>query len=67
MLAIKGNFDGKRIILEETPALASCPVIVVFENDAGMAKSERMAWMKAQEASLAEVWDNAEDSDYDRM
>ena len=67
MLAVKGNFDGKRVVLSETPHVTKCPVIVVFEEDITVPESERSAWMRAQEAALAETWDNAEDAVYDRL
>ena len=67
MLAIKGTFDGKRVVLPTTPDMPECPVIVVFGNAALPADPERTGWMRVQEETLAEAWDNDEDAVYDRL
>ena len=41
-------------------------VIVIFEKDNGT-RQETTAWMKAQEAAFARVWDNDEDAAYDQL
>jgi hypothetical protein len=65
MLAIKGEFDGKQVVLTEVPHMPRCPVIVVFEEEAGDTTPERGDWMRVQEAALAGVWENEEDAVYD--
>jgi hypothetical protein len=66
MHAIKARFDGQRIVLPpELKAPAPSDVIVIFEDQP--ADSEDTGWQKAQEQTLAKVWDNAEDADYDRL
>jgi len=67
MLAIKGQFDGKHVVLPKTPHIAKCPVIVVFEAEVPAMESERGDWMRVQETALAQVWDNEEDAVYDRL
>jgi hypothetical protein len=66
MLAMKGKFDGKQVILPETPALPECRVIVVFESDGDFAP-DRSAWMRAQQETLASIWENEEDAIYDTV
>jgi hypothetical protein len=66
MVAIKTNFDGEKIVLPD--AMRGCPpqeVILIYE--ANEQELEDQAWLKAQEASFAKVWDNDEDAVYDRM
>jgi hypothetical protein len=67
MLAIKGEFDGKRVVLTETPHVPRCPVIVVFGEEAGDTAPEPGDWLRVQEAALAKVWENEEDAVYDRL
>jgi hypothetical protein len=67
MLAIKGEFDGRRVVLPETPHIAKCPVIVVFDQEALDPRNERTDWMRVQEAALTDVWSNEEDAVYDRL
>jgi hypothetical protein len=65
MVAIKAQFDGEKIVLPDE--LRGCPpqeVIVVYE--ASEAELENDAWLKAQEAPFARVWDNDEDAVYDQ-
>jgi len=67
MLAIKARFDGKQVVLP--PDVRDVPpgdVIVVFENVESHSR-ESSAWMKAQEAIFATVWDNDEDAVYDSL
>ena len=67
MRAVKARFDGKRIILpSDISGVPPGDVIVVF-HDAESADRETHAWMKAQEASFAKVWDNDEDAVYDSL
>ena len=66
MVAIKTKFDGEKIVLpDDLRGLPPQDVIVVYEADE--IALERQAWLKAQEASFAKVWDNEEDAVYDQL
>jgi len=66
MVAIKTQFDGEKIVLpEDLRGLPPQEVILIYEADDSAAESQ--AWLKAQEASFAKVWDNDEDADYDQL
>ncbi len=67
MIAMKGHFDGEKVILPlEAHAVPPGDVIVVFEDATGPA-SETQAWMTAQESAFAKTWDNDEDALYDTL
>ncbi|MFO7871472.1 MAG: hypothetical protein R6V03_08585 [Kiritimatiellia bacterium] len=66
MLAVKAQFDGKRVLLPSMPSVHECPVIVIFEEEDG-ADRERESWMAAQESALSKVWMNEEDAVYDNL
>lgn len=66
MIALKAQFDGEKIVLPD--ALRGLPpqeVIVVCVAD--FAEAESQAWHKAQEATFAKAWNNAEDAAYDNL
>lgn len=69
MIAFKAYFDGRSIIPpEELRAALPSEVIVVVETPlAQVDATERDLWLKAQEASLARVWENDEDAAYDNL
>jgi hypothetical protein len=65
MLALRAKYDGKVVhFSEETQGIPPCNVIVLFEEDH---PAEDAGWLKAQEESLAKVWNNEEDSVYDQL
>lgn len=67
MYAIKGRFDGEKVVVPDVAGrLPPGDVIVVFA-DAAEQTIERDAWLKAQEAALAKVWNNDEDAVYDNL
>jgi hypothetical protein len=56
--AIKAYFDGKKVILPDDFDGKPGDVIIVLDNDtAGISA--------LSEAVFAEIWDNAEDAEYD--
>jgi hypothetical protein len=66
MVAIKTQFDGEKIVLpDDLRGLPPQEVILIYEADEN--SQEAQAWLKAQEASFAKVWDNAEDAVYDEL
>ena len=67
MRAIKGVFDGEKILLPpEVCGTSPGEVIVVFPD--GVAPvGDAAVWLKAQEVSFAKAWDNDEDAVYDSM
>jgi len=69
MIAFKAHFDGENIIPpEELRAAIPREVIVVFDNSRDSPGSnDRELWLKAQEASLARVWENDADAVYDNL
>lgn len=67
MIAIRTNFDGKKIVVpEELRGIAPTEVILVIERPKPAAK-EKQAWTRAQEPSFAKVWNNDEDAIYDNL
>ena len=63
MLAIRTHFNGKEIVIPET--LKGHPpgdVIVLIEEERHISDGD---WHKAQEQTLANAWDDKEDSIYD--
>lgn len=63
MLAIRTQFDGKEIrIPEEAKGLPPDDVIVLFEEQRHVSDGD---WLKVQEQTLANAWDDKEDSIYD--
>ena len=67
MLIIKARFDGEKVVLPKNiRSVRPGEVIVIFEN-AREREEESRLWEEAQEAAFAKVWDNNEDSDYDRL
>ena len=66
MLAIKAQFDGKKIILPRRLKIPPSAVIVVFE-DFEEEGGESHVWLKAQEATFAKVWENKDDAVYDTL
>jgi hypothetical protein len=63
MLAIRTRFDGKEIHLPaETKGLPAGNVIVLFEGERHVSDSD---WLKIQEQTMADAWDDEEDSIYD--
>lgn len=65
MLAIQATFDGKEIhIPKDTKDIPPCNVIVLFEEDE---TAEDADWLKLQEQSLANAWDDKEDGVYDNV
>jgi hypothetical protein len=66
MRAIKAHFDGKHIVVPaDLQGLPPGDVIVVFD-ETGEAPS-RQDWLRAQEETLAKVWNNDEDAVYDDL
>lgn len=66
MVAIKAHFDGEKIVLpEDLRGLPPQEVILIYAADDSAAES--LAWLKAQEASFAKVWENEEDAVYDQL
>ena len=62
MKTIRAVFDGEKIVLpDEFTGLEPGEVLLV------VAGAQDLDWVKAQEESLAKVWDNDEDSAYDAM
>ncbi len=63
MLAIRTRFNGKEIqVPEEAKGLPPGSVIVLFEEQSHVSDSD---WLKIQEQSMADAWDDKEDSIYD--
>ncbi len=69
MIAFKAYYDGESIIPpKELRAAIPSEVIVVIESPLEpIERDERNLWLKAQEASLARVWENDEDAAYDNL
>ena len=66
MVAIKTQFDGEKIVLpDDLRGLPPQEVIVIYQADEDAVETQ--AWLKAQEASFAKVWDNDEDAAYDEL
>lgn len=67
MIAIKGRYDGEKVILPEgMRGLPPGEVILIFEP--GQEQSaDAVAWVKASEAAFASAWDNDEDAVYDAL
>jgi len=66
MVAIKTQFDGEKIVLpDDLRGLPPQEVIVIYETDESALEAQ--AWLAAQEASFAKVWDNDEDAVYDQL
>ncbi len=67
MHAIKGHFDGKKVIVpDEANGFPPGDVIVIFQEP-GEEASDQQSWTKAQETAFAQVWNNDEDAVYDAM
>lgn len=67
MHAIRGRFDGEKVIVSEAVrGLLPGEVIVVF-TDAGEEATDRETWAKGQEAAFASAWTNDEDAVYDTL
>lgn len=67
MVAIRAHFDGKKIVVPKgIRGVRPGEVIVVFPDGPG-GEAESRAWLKAQEAAFAKVWDNDEDAVYDTL
>ena len=67
MHAIRGRFDGEKVIVTEAASgLLPGEVIVVFA-DAGDDATDRETWAKGQEAAFATVWMNDADALYDNL
>jgi hypothetical protein len=65
MHAIRATYDGKDIhIPTDIQGIPPCNVIVLFEEDR---PSDDVAWLKIQERSLANAWDDKEDAVYDGL
>jgi hypothetical protein len=65
MLAVRAIYDGKEIhIPEDARGIPPCNVIVLFEKDEPAIDGE---WLKVQEQTLANAWDDEEDSVYDNL
>jgi len=65
MQAIRATYDGKEIhIPKAAQGIPPCNVIVLFEEDKPTDDAE---WLRMQEQSLANAWDDKEDSVYDEM
>ena len=63
MLAIRTRFDGKEIQLpEDVKGLPPGDVIVLFEEQPHVSDND---WLTMREQSLANAWDDKEDSVYD--
>lgn len=65
MLASKARFDGRKIILPRATRNAPPGEVIVVFTEAQ--ERENKAWLKAQEAAFARVWDNEEDAIYDTL
>ena len=63
MKSVKATFDGERIVLPEhlEDLEVGTEVILVYGVGA------EISWLQAQERSLARVWDNEQDQDYDAL
>jgi TusA-related sulfurtransferase len=67
MRAIKTHFDGKTIkVPKELRQAAPGEVLVIIQEKRPEA-DDSLAWLKAQEAAFAKVWDNDEDAVYDSL
>lgn len=67
MRAIKTHFDGKTIMVpKELRKAPPGDVLVIFQEAPGD-EDDSLAWLKAQEAAFAKVWDNDEDAVYDSL
>jgi len=65
MRAIRARYDGKEIHVPPGVGFQRpCDVIVLFEEEESDIDAE---WLKMQEKSLADVWDDKEDAVYDRI
>ena len=65
MHAIRGRFDGEKVIVTEAASgLLPGEVIVVFVDAEA---TDHEAWVKGQEAAFASVWLNDADALYDSL
>ena len=68
MNAIRATFDGSRVILPpEASGHQPGTVIVIFEDDRDDWDGVDQAFLAAQEATLAKVWDYPGDAIYDEL
>jgi hypothetical protein len=67
MLAVKARYDGRRVILPTEARRAPRGEVIVVFTDWRTREARDKAWLKAQEAAFAKVWDNGEDAIYDRL
>ena len=65
MVAIKAQFEGEKIVLPENLRGLPPQEVIIYEADEGTLETQ--AWLKAQEASFANAWDNDEDAVYDQL
>ncbi len=65
MTAIKAKFDGRQILLpRELAGQQPGEVIVIFSD---LPEGIEQDWLTAQEQTLSQVWDNADDAEYDQL
>jgi TusA-related sulfurtransferase len=67
MKAIRTKFDGKTIRVPKQMRKAPAGDVLLVIPDRAANGKEDSGWLKAQEQSFAEVWDNDEDAVYDSL
>lgn len=66
MIAVEATYEKGTIKLGRHPDVERCSVIVIFETEKGV-DGESREWLDAQNSRLTAVWDNDEDSVYDKV
>ena len=67
MRAIKAHFDGKTIKVSKELRKAPPGEVLVIVQERRPEGDDSLAWLKAQEAAFAKVWENDEDAVYDSL
>ncbi len=66
MIAVKGKFDGKKVLLADVPTTRECHVIVIFADEAEV-DSESGLWQKTQESVFEKACSNQDDAVYNKL
>jgi hypothetical protein len=70
MKTVAAHFDGKQIVLEEPVKLTAHTKlkVIVAEEGETFYDDELSRWcLRLSEPAFAKVWDNARDSEYDKL
>ena len=66
MIAVEATYEKGAIKLGSYPDVDRCSVIVIFEIEKGV-DDESHEWLGAHNSRLTAIWDNDEDSVYDKV